>query len=180
MHSLRYTNILLTVIALCLIYQCVKFGAPPSVAQGAAAQSAAAAPVKPVLVQIAGTPTVKVDGTVKTDTTIVGTPTVDVSNMSAVSGGRIVLPVQVMNPGNSSSSSGQDRPITINTSTPLDVNIVGLRGDLPVEIKNVPLRVDCGMPNAPMPVEVKNAPLSVQLWGIPYPWQVQVTNFPKQ
>lgn len=139
MKSLRYTNFLLTVIAACLIYQCVKFGAPPSVAQaGYTTQGAGAATVKPVPVQIVGTPVVKVDGKVKTDTTIVGTPSVDVSNISAVSGGRVVVPVQVLNPGSSSASNGQDRPITISTSTPLDVNIVGLRGDLPVEIKNTP------------------------------------------
>ena len=33
MKSLKYTNFLLTVIAICLVYQCVKFGAPPSAAQ---------------------------------------------------------------------------------------------------------------------------------------------------
>lgn len=179
MQSLRYTNFLLTIIAVCLIYQCVKFGAPPSLAQPGYPTQTAAAPsyANPVPVQIVGSPTVKVDGKVKTDTTIVGTPSVDVATMSGVANGRVVMPVQVMNAGN---SSGSDRPITINTSTPLDVNLVGLRGDLPVEVKNsTPLRVDCGMPNRPMPVEITNAPISVQLWGVPYPWQVQVTNFPK-
>ena len=177
MQSLRYTNILLTVIAVCLIYQCVKFGAPPSVAQAGSTPQGAAAATKPVPVEIVGTATVKVDGKVKTDTTIIGTPSVDVANMSGVAGGRMVIPVQVMNP---SESSSPDRSVTISNTTPLDVNVVGLTGDLPVVVKNTPPQVDCGTPNRPMPVEIMNTPVSVQLWGIPFPWQVQVTNFPKQ
>jgi len=156
MQSLRYTNILLTVIAVCLIYQCVKFGAPPSVAQaGYTTQGAAAAPTKPVPVQIVGTPTVKVDGTVKTDTTISGTPN------------------STINPG---------APVDVNivglgpVQRSLNVTIVGraYHGSLPVEITNSRQESE-----AAVPVRVMNP--SEVFPGFPPPHlQVEVTNFPKR
>lgn len=178
MGSARYTNILLTIIAVCLVYQCVKFGAPPSIAQTAYPNQAvaAAANQKPVPVQIIGTPLVKVDGRVKADATIIGQPSVDVAS---VSGGKAILPVQVINQSvpvevtNQMGAQASDKPI--------DVNLVGLQGDLPVRITNMPIRVDFD-PNAPpMSVLVRNdfnTCLPVAIFGVPRPWPVEVTNFP--
>lgn len=117
MKSLKYTNFLLTVIAICLVYQCVKFGAPPSAAQ--AGYKPAVSRATPV--EIVGTPTVKIAGSV--DTTISNMPRVDVYRMSAISGSQVVMPVTMV-----STSYGRV----------MDVNIVGTRQDLPVRVSNFP------------------------------------------
>ena len=116
MKSLKYTNFLLTVIAICLVYQCVKFGAPPSAAQ--AGYKPAVSRATPV--QIVGTPTVKIEGRV--DTTISNMPRVDVYRMSAISGNQVVMPVTM----------------TTSYGRAMDVNIVGTRQDLPVRVSNFP------------------------------------------
>lgn len=182
MRSLRYTNFLLTIIAVCLIYQCVKFGAPPSMAEtGNAAQSITAADAKATPVRIVGTPVVKVEDTVKTDATIIGTPKVDVASLSGVGAGRVTFPVQVMNqslPVEMDNQTGLSKP-----DRPLDVNIVGLQGDLPVRVTNPALPIEFGSVNQPLPVVIANNAnnvIPVTIWGVPYPWRVEVSNFPKQ
>lgn len=57
MQSLRLTNFLLAVIAICLVYQCVMSGASPSSAQATPSQMAGVQQV-----QIVGTPEVRVVG----------------------------------------------------------------------------------------------------------------------
>ena len=57
MQSLRYTNLLLTIIAVCLMYQCVKYEAAPL---GAATKTATARATGPALVRIVGCPDVNI------------------------------------------------------------------------------------------------------------------------
>ena len=54
---MRYTNILLTVIAVCLVYQCAKYSAEPTSAAVTTPLNAG-----PVRVEIVGKPTVTVAG----------------------------------------------------------------------------------------------------------------------
>jgi hypothetical protein len=102
MKSLRYTNFLLTVIAVCLVYQCVKFEAAPTMAQATYTQGTTASANRPIPVQIFGTPIVKVDGRVRTETVVTGMPSVDIASVSAADPGKTKygLPVMVINPNN--------------------------------------------------------------------------------
>ncbi len=164
MKSLRYTNFLLTVIAVCLVYQCVKFEAPPSMAQGTYTQGTTTASAnRPIPVQIIGTPIVKVDGRVYTETAITGMPSVDIASVSAADPGKTKygLPVMVLNPNN------QVRP-----NQPVDVNIVGagpigqglnvnitgydIRNPLPVQVTNR-RDLSTATSDGTMPVRIINA-----------------------
>lgn len=173
MQSLRYTNFLLTIIAVCLVYQCAKFGSLPSIAASATQPSfkAASQTSQPVNVRIVGTPTVNVEGVVSTRTTIDGTPSVNISQPSndalarelASSFENHIMSVKVTNqPADSGNGSYGN---SFNRSNPLPVELVNQNS----------IHLDYSASN-PLPVQLSESrPISVKNTGTDH-FNVRVIN----
>lgn len=156
MHSLKYTNFILTVIAFCLIYQCIKFGAVPSTAASAkiTTKPAVTAPAK---VEIVGTPTVKVDGVVETNATVKGVADVNIAAVGSTQPAKGTIPVTVANTVATSSNAPQQSGVmkveVTNSQVPVKIEDIGfsIMNQLPVEIEGVGFGI-----TGELPVKVKN------------------------
>jgi hypothetical protein len=137
MSSLRYTNFLLTLIALCVVYLCVRETIPPH-KTGFRARAAAYSGVQEV--EVVNTPTVEIDGT----------PTVELAGGEAdvnISG---VFGKVWKNP-----DAHWGMPVSVIDSCQLDVDVIDA----------CQLEVDVGNPE--LDVNVTNFGLPVEVIGMP-------------
>lgn len=149
MQSLKYTNFLLTVIAICLIYQCAKFGAVPITA-ATAKMNTAPAVTAPTKVQIVGVPTFKVDGVVETSATVKGAIPVTVTNTVATSSDKPqqngVMKVEVTNSQLPVQIADIERNIRVALPVMVDDIDSGISNKLPVDIQAVGFAITGELP----------------------------------
>jgi len=153
MQSLRYTNVLLTIVTACLLLQLIRDNAKPVSAAvrppASAVQAVRVVSLPPV--RVAGTPDVNIAAVYgmewKKDSTAWGMP-VTVVNPS--------VPVTAAGAGLFVHVSNLSLPVEVQNTWPLDVKVKNIL-PMPVEVQNTwPL--DVKVKNIfPMPVEVQNS-----------------------